>query len=74
MGEAEGFIERPGRAAPRVAGQLEAAALSEVVADAERSAILRALAQAGGNRAAAARLLGVSQRTLYYKMRTHGVG
>jgi len=32
------------------------------------------LEQAGGNRAAAAKLLDVSQRTLYYKMRQHGVG
>jgi two-component system response regulator AtoC len=72
--EAEGFIERPGRAAARAGGPTEASALSDVVAEAERSAILRALDQAGGNRAAAARLLDVSQRTLYYKMRRYGVG
>ena len=69
------FLDRPGRGAvPRGTGQIEAAALSDVVADAERSAILRALDQAGGNRAAAAKLLDVSQRTLYYKMRAYGVG
>jgi two-component system response regulator AtoC len=43
--------------------------LKEAVARAEQATIRRALAMAGGNREEAARLLGVSLRTLYYKMR-----
>jgi transcriptional regulator with PAS, ATPase and Fis domain len=35
----------------------------------ERQAILRALEAAGGNRRQAASLLGISLRTLFYKMR-----
>jgi DNA-binding NtrC family response regulator len=43
------------------------------VAAAERQAIARALAAAGGNRRAAAHQLGVSLRTLFYKMERHGL-
>lgn len=39
----------------------------------EREAILRALATAKGNRREGARLLGVSLRTLFYKIRRYGV-
>ncbi len=39
--------------------------------DIERQAILHALKQAGGNRAAAARLLGISERSLYRKLDRH---
>ena len=35
----------------------------------ERQAILRALEASGGNRRQAANLLGISLRTLFYKMR-----
>jgi DNA-binding NtrC family response regulator len=41
--------------------------------DAELAALTRALAKAGGNRTLAARLLGVSRRTLYNKLAEHGV-
>jgi DNA-binding NtrC family response regulator len=54
-------------------GTVGSGPLRTIVADAERAAILQALEQAGGNRAAAAKLLDVSQRTLYYKMRTLNV-
>ena len=47
--------------------------LKEAVADAERRAIRAALEQSDGNRAAAARLLGVSQRTLFYKLLALGL-
>jgi DNA-binding NtrC family response regulator len=47
--------------------------LSEVLRDAERRALVRALEHAGGNRSAAARLLGVSRSTLYAKLEEHGV-
>ena len=40
---------------------------------AEREAIERALARAGGSIAAAARLLGISRPTLYGLLETHGV-
>jgi len=39
----------------------------------ERNAIRRALAAAAGNRREAARLLGVSLRTLFYKLRRYGL-
>jgi DNA-binding NtrC family response regulator len=39
----------------------------------EKEALLRALSQAGNNRTRAARLLEVSRRTLYNKLREHGI-
>ena len=39
----------------------------------ERGALQRALAQAGDNRTQAARILGVSRRTFYNKLREHGI-
>jgi DNA-binding NtrC family response regulator len=41
--------------------------------ESEREALVRALAQAGNNRTRAARLLEVSRRTLYNKLREHGI-
>jgi DNA-binding NtrC family response regulator len=41
--------------------------------EAEKEALLHALARAGQNRTLAARLLDVSRRTLYNKLREHGV-
>jgi DNA-binding NtrC family response regulator len=49
------------------------ATLHDAVAAAERQAITRALAAAGGNRRAAAQQLGVSLRTLFYKMERYGL-
>jgi len=47
--------------------------LSEAVAIAERAAIRNALDAAGGNRKLAAEALGISVRSLFYKLRQHGI-
>lgn len=47
--------------------------LEEVLAAAERAAIVHALQETGGNRTKAAVLLGVSMRTLFYKIGKHGL-
>jgi two-component system response regulator AtoC len=49
-------------------GTLEASRL-----DAEKAALVAALAQARNNRSLAARLLGISRRTLYHKLEEHGI-
>jgi DNA-binding NtrC family response regulator len=46
----------------------EAHRLDEAVREAERAALRRALVQAEGNRTEAARILGISRRTLYTKL------
>jgi two-component system response regulator FlrC len=43
------------------------------LAELERDAVLRALAQVGGNRRKAAELLGIGERTLYDKLKKYGV-
>lgn len=47
--------------------------LRDVVAEAERRAIVVALEAAEGNKAEAARLLGVSYKTLFNKLHEHGI-
>lgn len=47
--------------------------LDEVVRRAERKALEKALTRAAGNRTVAARILGVSRRTLYNKLEEHGL-
>lgn len=47
--------------------------LEEVLADAERNAIAKALKEAGGNREKTAALLGIALRNLYYKMKKYGL-
>jgi len=47
--------------------------LSEAVAIAERVAIRKALDAAAGNRKLAAEALGISVRSLFYKLRQHGI-
>jgi two-component system response regulator AtoC len=57
---------QPDRRAPRAAGAFDLRAQVEEV---ERAVILRALEASNGNRREAARLLGISLRTLFYKLR-----
>jgi DNA-binding NtrC family response regulator len=47
--------------------------LKGAVSRAERRQIEKALLKAKGSRDLAARLLGVSRRTFYYKLRLHGM-
>ena len=47
--------------------------LDAAVRAAERRALEKALKKAAGNRVLAAHLLGVSRRTLFYKLRVHGI-
>ncbi len=47
--------------------------LEEAVRRAEKTALEKALAKANGNRTVAARILGVSRRTLYNKLTEHGL-
>jgi two-component system response regulator AtoC len=62
-----GAAARPGAGGP-AGGD---ATLEARVRDAEREALRTALDRAAGNRAQAARILGVSRRTLYYKLEEH---
>ncbi|MFQ5848853.1 MAG: sigma-54-dependent transcriptional regulator [Candidatus Methylomirabilales bacterium] len=48
-------------------------AVEKMSQELERGLIERALDRTGGNRSAAARLLGISRRALLYKMKTYGI-
>lgn len=48
-------------------------AVGRMSSQVEKGLIERALSSTGGNRSAAARLLGISRRALLYKIKTHGV-
>jgi DNA-binding NtrC family response regulator len=62
-----------GSAPPARAEPGDAASLPARRREAEKQAVVQALARAAGNRTLAARLLDVSRRTLYYKLREHGL-
>jgi len=65
---AHGGVSKP--ASPRVSPPRP---LKEVCAEAERKAIMHALSFCGNNRAAAARHLGISYRTMLRKMAAHNI-
>ncbi len=67
-----GFAEAEGLA-PKISLESSVIDLSLAVQKAERRAIQRALEKAGGNRNLAARLLGISRRSLYYKLGELGI-
>jgi two-component system response regulator AtoC len=58
---------------PPVAKEMSEIDLKGAVSKAERRQIEKALFKAKGNRDLAARLLGISLRTLYYKLRVYGL-
>jgi DNA-binding NtrC family response regulator len=64
-------LPRPGSMEPPDSS--EAPGVPLVREEWERGALLRALEQSGGNRERAAELLGVSVRTLYYRLRRFGI-
>ena len=64
--EREHLVLRPASAA-------DAAREVKSLADAERVLIERTLAEVGGNRKSAAERLGIGLRTLYDKLKRHGI-
>ena len=66
------FAESSGFA-PKVDLEQTALELEQALFKAERRAIERAMKSAGGNKNLAARLLGISRRSLYYKLEEHGL-
>jgi DNA-binding NtrC family response regulator len=63
------------RATPRAADEPDkGATLDDQRRGMEKDALRQALDRAAGNRALAARLLGISRRSLYYKLAEHGLG
>jgi transcriptional regulator with PAS, ATPase and Fis domain len=59
--------------APRPADPAPAATKAVSLRDAERTTILRALQEAAGNKSLAARILGISRKQLYVKLRDYAV-
>jgi DNA-binding NtrC family response regulator len=62
-----------GTPSPPTGPQGELQPLALALRDFEREYLVRALAQAGGKRTEAARLLGISRKTLWEKLRQYGV-
>jgi two-component system, NtrC family, response regulator AtoC len=68
------FPTGTGTAITRGTATSDVGPLSAEVHEAERRALSRALKKTNGNRLLAAKILGVSRRTLYYKLAEHGLG
>jgi len=60
-------------AEPSMSVEASVVMLDDAVRKAERRALEKALRKAGGNRTTAARILGISRRTLYYKLDEYGL-
>jgi two-component system, NtrC family, response regulator AtoC len=60
-------------AAPSVGASVRSHDLEQAIAELERRMILDALAASGNDKPAAARLLGIGERTLWTKLKKHGV-
>jgi len=58
---------------PEASGDGDGLELAKRVGEAEKRAILRALARTGDNKTAAASLLGIGERTLWTKLKKHGI-
>ena len=69
-----GVVPSSAHGAAPARGEASGTTLDSQKRDAERSALQDALSRAGNNRTLAARLLGVSRRTLYNKLEEHGLG
>jgi two-component system response regulator AtoC len=67
-----GFAEATGLS-PKLDLDQSALELEVTLKKAERRALERALKSAAGNKNVAARLLGISRRSLYYKLEEHGL-
>jgi len=67
-----GFAEAAGFA-PKIDLDQSALELEVTLKKAERRALERAMKSAAGNKNVAARLLGISRRSLYYKLEEHGL-
>jgi two-component system response regulator AtoC len=67
-----GFAQATGLA-PKIDLDQSALELEVALKKAERRALERALERAAGNKNVAARLLGISRRSLYYKLEEHGL-
>ncbi|HEX8697198.1 MAG TPA: sigma-54 dependent transcriptional regulator [Myxococcaceae bacterium] len=65
--------EEPRASEPPAQGSGTPLTLREAVAQAERAAVIAALKAAGGQKTAAARLLGVSYKTLFNKIHEHDI-
>ncbi|WDL95345.1 sigma 54-interacting transcriptional regulator [Alicyclobacillus sp. ALC3] len=70
------FSDIPSAMRPKTFKELTDAAipLGALSEELERERIEHAIAQTGGNKAKAARLLGISRGALYYKIRQYGIG
>ncbi len=66
-------LSREGSIEPRAEGDVSEGSLAAAVGVAERAAILEALRACGDNKARAAERLGIGERTLWTKLKRHGL-
>jgi DNA-binding NtrC family response regulator len=73
VGDLPPALVGPATAAPTAFAALEDLPLRDALASLEKHLVERALARAAGNRAEAARILGIARPQLYTKMEEHGI-